>query len=240
MSVQFPVLFLIGRPAAGKSEIIDYIKGVGDKERLERLHIAPFREVDDFPMLWTWFEEDEILEEMGKSRLHTDGDNNFAFPHLWDLLIRRLDLEYRKLTADDPDFELRNTAIVEFSRGLDHGGFRQAFENFSDDILRRGAVLHINVSFEESLRKNRRRFNPDRPHSILEHGLPDEKLKKMYGESDWEGMTKKDPGYFEIRGIKIPYVNLDNEDDVTTRGGDDLGNRLQECLTRLWDLGLER
>jgi len=42
-------------------------------------------------------------------------------------------------------------------------------------MLKSAAILYVNVSFSESLRKNRKRFNPNKPDSILEHGLPDEK-----------------------------------------------------------------
>jgi hypothetical protein len=139
-------------------------------------------------MLWAWFEEDRILTEMGKPRLQTDAEGYFKEEYLWHLLIRRLDLEYRKKLVDDGDYETMHTAIIEFARGSEHGGFSAAFEGFSDDVLSRTAVLYLNVSWKESLRKNQCRFNPDRPHSILEHGLPVDKMEKLYRESDWEAL----------------------------------------------------
>ena len=36
----FPILIITGRPAAGKSEVIDFLKKADPKERLERFHIA--------------------------------------------------------------------------------------------------------------------------------------------------------------------------------------------------------
>ncbi|MFW5710337.1 MAG: hypothetical protein ACOCZA_00150 [Spirochaetota bacterium] len=64
------VLFLLARPAAGKSEIIDYLRQLPPQERQQKMHLAADLQVlDDFPMLWTWFEEDAILEEMGYPRL---------------------------------------------------------------------------------------------------------------------------------------------------------------------------
>lgn len=235
-----PLLVLIGRPGAGKSEIIHFLKNAREDERLQRFHVGPFVEIDDFPMLWAWFEEDAILEQMGHPRLHTDADGYFIHRDLWNLLIRRLDLEHRKLLADDPAFPERATAIVEFSRGREHGGFAEAFTHLGDEFLSRAAALYIDVSFEESLRKNRRRYNPDKPHSILEHGLPDEKLEKLYGESDWSGFSARDPEYLHVRTARVPYVVFPNEDDVTTPGGEPLGARLEDCLTRLWKLGAER
>ena len=68
----FDILVLNARPAAGKSEIIDYLKHCSREEREDRFNISEFDEIDDFPMLWTWFEEDDILEKMGYPRLHSD------------------------------------------------------------------------------------------------------------------------------------------------------------------------
>ncbi len=236
MNNQFTILFLIGRPAAGKSEIIRYLKNTPTPERLSTFHIGDFEEIDDFPMLWAWFEEDEILEKMGKKRIHTDREGYFKEVWLWDLLIRRMELEYIKKLHDSPDYEQNHTVIMEFARGAEHGGFAQAFKNFTPEILRKGAVLYLDVSFEESLRKNRKRFNPDRPHSILEHSLPDDKLIKMYKDSDWKDFSAKHKDYLEINSVTVPYVVFDNEDDVTTGGGNPLGTRLNTVLNRLWDL----
>lgn len=228
-----PLLILIGRPGAGKSEVINYLKHEPEDQRRNRFGIGPFLEVDDFPMLWTWFEEDHILTEMGHARLHSDSEGYFLHRDLWHLLIRRLELDYHKLIADNEKLPETHTIIVEFSRGSEHGGFREAFENFSEDFLSRAAVMYIDVSYEESLRKNRRRFNPNRPHSILEHGLPDEKLDKLYRESDWADLSSPDPEFLHLKGVRVPYVVFANEDDVTTPGGEPLGERLEQCLGAL-------
>ena len=184
-------------------------------------------------MLWAWFEEDAILAEMGHPRLHTDDEGYFAYHDLWNLLIRRLDLEFRKLLADKPAILDDHTVIVEFSRGSEHGGYTEAFSHLSGEVLARAAVLYLDVSFEESLRKNRKRFNPDRPHSILEHGLPDEKLRTLYGETDWAEFTSGSDEYLSVGGVSVPYVVFHNEDDVTTDAGPPLAERLSECLGRL-------
>ena len=232
-SNSFQILFLIGRPAAGKSEIIAFLRSLPLAERERRFHIGEFVEIDDFPMIWSWFEEDDILSRLGKPRLHTDSEDNFTENYLWDVLIERLELEYWK-QYQDADQHKAPTAIVEFARGAEHGGFCRAFSHFSPKLLERGAVLYINVSFEESLRKNRRRFNPDKPHSILEHALPDEKLKKLYGESDWEELSAEDPHFLSLQGARVPYVVFENENDTTSGRAEALGAKLQDCLQRLW------
>ncbi|RME08492.1 MAG: hypothetical protein D6803_01090 [Anaerolineae bacterium] len=230
----FKILLLIARPAAGKSEILFHLRNTPLEERIRRYHIGKMVEIDDFPMLWAWFEEDDILSEMGYPRLHSDPDYNFLGKHLWNVLIRRISLEYRKLRRDHPHLHQEHTVLIEFARGKEHGGFREAFRHLSDEIVERMGVMYINVSWEESLRKNRARFNPQRPDSILEHGLPDEKMEKLYRYVDWEETSADDPHFLTIQGRRVPYVVFENEDDVTTRGGEALAARLEETLGRLW------
>ena len=236
----FDILLIIARPAAGKSEIIDYLKKTDRSERVARFHINTFEEIDDFPMLWTWFEEDQILQDMGYDRLHTDENGFFTGQHLWNLLIRRICQEYKKKLRDQPDYHEEYTTIIEFARGSEHGGFKTAFKHLSKDVVEKMAILYINVSWEESLRKNRLRFNPEKPDSILEHGLPDTKLKKMYRYSDWDDIPKEENAYIIIQEKHVPYVVFENEDDVTTGRGSALGERLQDALERLWALYMSR
>jgi hypothetical protein len=240
MSDRFDVLILVARPAAGKSEVIDYLRRTPEDERLGRFHVGSFREIDDFPMLWAWFEEDRILEEMGLPRLHTDADGYFLRRELWDLLVRRIVLDYRKLLAEDPRLHEHTTAIFELSRGSEHGGYRSAFASIAPDVLSRAAVLYIEVSYAESLRKNRARFNPARAHSILEHGLPDEKMERLYRDDDWRELAPGGAGHLDVQGARVPYAVMPNEDDVTTGRGEPLGRRLEEALGRLWGLREQR
>lgn len=232
----FDVLLLIARPAAGKSEVIDYLKSVPADARGQRFHIGTFDEIDDFPMLWAWMEEDGLLEKMGHPRLHTDSEGYFLHQYLWDLLIERIGLEYEKRVRDRPPSTDSSTTIVEFSRGRQHGGYRSAFSHLRPQMLEKMAVLYLDVSWEESLRKNRKRFNPEKPDSILEHSLPDAKLESLYRDVDWPDVTDGDSEHLLIQGIRVPYVVFDNSDDVTTARGAELGKRLQGNLERLWQL----
>lgn len=240
MKNTFDILLLLARPAAGKSEIINYLKQIDLTERIRRYHIGEFDIIDDFPMLWTWFEEDLILTHLGYPRLHTREDGCFKEQYLWDLLIERICLEYQKNIADVGDYHTKKTAIIEFSRGSEHGGFSRAFRHLSHEVVTRMAILYIDVSWEESLRKNRARFNPSRPHSILEHGLTDDKLRKLYRTNDWDEITANNPTSILINGVKVPYAIFDNEDDITTEGGLLLATHLEGILKQLWNLYIER
>ena len=110
----FDVIILIGRPAAGKSEVIDYLKKVPLKERIKRFHIGEFQEIDDFPILWERFEDDDMMEEMGQPRLITDKEFTyegktmpgyvFKDKWFWNFLIKKLNLQYFKMLRNDPAF----------------------------------------------------------------------------------------------------------------------------------------
>ena len=233
----FEVILLIGRPASGKSEIIDFLTHLPDIIRHERFHIAQLEVRDDFPMLWTWFEEDDLLSrKFGLPRLHTDEEGYFKFPDLWHLLIERLSLDYSKLLRDDSPYHEQNTCMIEFSRGSSQGGYAEAFQHLSDEILERAAIMYVRVPFEESLRKNRRRFNPDKPDSILEHGLSDEKMERLYRDDDFASVAFGDSGLINIRGQRVPFVVFPNEDDVTTDKPDKLAARLESVLGELWEI----
>ncbi len=237
MKDHFKNIILIGRPASGKSEIIDYLKHTPLEERINRFKVAQLDFIDDFPMLWTWFEEDMLLtSKLGQPRMHTDQDGYFLHDYQWQLLIERLGLEYQKKLRDDPNYHQNNTTLVEFSRGSQHGGYAAAFPHLPTELLEQAVILYVNVSFEESLRKNRRRYNPNKPDSILEHGLPDEKMKYLYEKDDWAGLTAGSPETLTINGVAVPYAVFENADDVTTRGGEALAGRLEQCLTHLWRL----
>jgi hypothetical protein len=245
----FEIIILNGRPAAGKSEVIDYLKNIPVGERIHRFHIGEFVEIDDFPFLWEDFEDDDLLEEMGLPRLISNRTfeykgktyDGYVFKEkwYWNFLIRKINHHYKKLLRDEPDFCKDNkTAILEFSRGSEHGGFKSAYDHLSDEILQKAVTLYIKVDFEESMRKNRRRYNPDKPDSILEHSLEDLKMEMLYKDSDWEAFAA-DPEYLKVKGFDVPYGVFDNMPEKTDKP-DVLGAHLEEVLTQVWQVYTRR
>jgi len=230
---RFETVILIGRPAAGKSEVIDFLKRTPEAERERRFHIGPFEELDDFPFVWETFEIDDLLERLGRPRVFTTGDYFFLGDHLWNLFIERINLEFRKKLARDPAYTRRRTVVVEFSRGGERG-FAEAFEHLSDEILKRAVVVYIAVSYEESVRKNRRRFDPSQADSILYHSLPDAKMERYYKTNDWERLSGGQVGgTIRIRDCDVPFAVFANEPEQT----DDpqkLGPALEQVFTTLW------
>ena len=242
---RFDVIVLNGRPAAGKSELIDYLRRTPVEERIRRFHIGEFEEFDDFPILWERFEDDDLLEMLGMPRLVSErtfqyrGEvlDGYVFKDrlFWHFLIEKLNLLYAKRLRDLPDYHETRTAIFEFARGSEHGGLREAYSHLAESILSRAATIYIQVSWEESLRKNRRRWNPKKPDSILEHSLEDRKLEMLYKESDWEDLSSDDPRFLVVGGRRVPYAVFDNEPEKT--GNPDLlGAHLEEVCGRLWRL----
>jgi hypothetical protein len=236
----FDVLILIGRPASGKSEIIHFLTQLPPDERRRRFHLGSLDILDDFPMLWAWFEEDQILsDKLGQPRLHSDSQGYFLHPSYWQLLIERLDLEYHKHLRADGSHQA-STTLVEFSRGTEHGGYATAFPHLSDQLLERAGIVYVNVPFAESLRKNRRRYNPEKPDSILEHGLSDEKMERLYRDDDWSSIAPGESGFLQVREVRVPYAVFENADDVTTDKPEQLAARLEQVLQGLWERNRSR
>ena len=228
----FEILMLHGRPAAGKSETIDFLSKTPLDKRLEQFHVGDFIVRDDFPILWAWFEEDDIRDKLGQPRINSTPEGFFLYPYQWDILIEKLSLEYTKLKAEGaPD-----TTVIEFARGTQHGGYKRAYEHLSEEILKKCAILYVEVTFEDSMRKNRRRKNTEKHHSILEHSVEDEKMKTLYEFDDFREFTAQDPNYVTVKGHKVPYVIMDNHDDITTVPGPELNKRLQEKMQKLYTL----
>ena len=72
--------------------------------------------------------------------------------------------------------------------------------------------------------------NPERPDSILEHSLPDDKMERLYKECDWDSFSVR----LKVQGHELPYAVMENEDDVTSEYGKALEQRLEETLQHLW------
>jgi hypothetical protein len=227
----FPVIIMVARPAAGKSEVIDFLKNTPLPERQERFGVARLAEFDDFPYIWEWFEEDDFLEKSGRPRLHTDSEYYFKDSFYWQVCIQKINNAFAKRLMAEPGFLNDHTAVIEFARGGETG-FRDAFSILSDKILKNGRVVYINVSYQESVRKNRKRAQPGSEYSILHHSLPDDKMEHYYKSNDWDSLAKDKQGLLDIRGHRIPYAVFDNMPEKT----DDparLGPALDELFARL-------
>ncbi len=234
MNTNFPILIITGRPAAGKSEVIDFLKKADPKERLNRFHIADFEELDDFVYVWETFEIDDMLTKHGKPRIWTDEKYWFKDEFIWNLYIERINLEYRKKLARNPSYHQAKTTLIEFARGGENG-IREALSYLHEDILSKVALMYIKVSYEESVRKNHRRARKGQEDSILYHSLPDEKMDFYYKTNDWEKIAGENPDYIRVKGFKIPYGVFENEPEKTLDPVL-IGNELERVTQKIWKL----
>ena len=206
------VLLLLGRPASGKSEFIDFMKQISSDHRSRGFFIAPFEIVDDFPILWDLFQQDDVWESVGGERLFSKrSDGNFAVTNdsVWNFLIEQIN---QRVLAR-PYFitpSRRKTLIIEFSRG-GATGYQDALRHLSPDILRRAAALYVSVSFEESWRRNIARYDKKKCGGILTHSVPREEMERSYGTDDWHTLTDGVTGLLRVGDIEIPYATMSNE-----------------------------
>jgi hypothetical protein len=228
----FPILIITGRPAAGKSEVIDFLKHTPTEERIKRFHINDFEELDDFVYVWETFEIDDILTKMGKPRIWSDEKYWFKEDFIWNVYIERVNLEYRKKIARDPAYHQKKTVLIEFARGGESGIY-EALSHLHEDILRKVALIYIKVSYEESVRKNRRRARKGQEDSILYHSLPDEKMDFYYKTNDWEKLESKNPTHIDVKGFKVPYMVFENEPEKTL-DQNLIGKELEKVTAVLW------
>jgi hypothetical protein len=227
----FHTIILTARPAAGKSEVIDFLKKLDPETRRTRFHVGQIVEIDDFPYIWEKFEEDKILEDAGRERLWTDKKLYFKEEWAWDFFLMKMNVAFEKhLAAGDTG----KTVLFEFARG-GKNGIRHALDVISPEVLKRAGILYLQVSYEESVRKNRRRFKPELAHSILYHSLPDEKMEFYYKENDWNQIASGLEGHVNAQGISVPFSVLVNEPEVT-ESVTKLAPALDGALARLWKI----
>jgi hypothetical protein len=228
----FHTIILTARPAAGKSEVIDFLKKLDRQTRLSRFHVGEIVEIDDFPYIWEKFEEDGIVEAAGRERIWTDKKLYFKDDAwAWDFFLMKMNLAFERHLAEG---DAGKTVLFEFARGGSNG-IQHALEVISPEVLKRAGILYLQVSYEESVRKNRRRFKPELAHSILYHSLPDEKMEFYYKENDWAKLATGLTGTVNAHQLKVPYSVLVNEPEVTDNTAK-LAPALEEALNRLWTL----
>jgi len=234
MSSHFPILIITGRPAAGKSEVIDFLKKCDPVIRLEKFHIANFEELDDFVYVWETFELDDLMTRFKQPRIWSDEKYWFKDQYVWDLYMERMALDYKKKVLKDPAYHDKMTTLVEFARGGENA-IHHALTFLSDEMLRKASLMYIKVPYEESVRKNRKRARPGQEDSILYHSLPDEKMEFYYKTNDWEQLTAKDPNFIEVKGHKIPYCAFENMPEKTMDPAL-IAPELERVTEKLWNL----
>ncbi|MBN1898672.1 MAG: hypothetical protein JW827_07840 [Spirochaetes bacterium] len=215
MRDKFDIVLLLGRPAAGKSEIIDYLKKIDIEQRIEKFHIAHIVEIDDFKFIWKRGEMDDRREKMTKKRLDTLKIKIGGYVVKNNSVYKKLISDINTLFKEKYNtqfFFKRNTLFIEFSRGGTNG-YKDSLSLLDRSLLSRTVIYYVNVSYEESLRKNKRRYDPDLEDSILFHTVPDRVMKK-YRTDDWKKLSRQ-KNVLTINRTKVPYAVFQNEPEKT-------------------------
>jgi len=59
-------------------------------------------------------------------------------------------------------------------------------------------------------------------------------MESLNKSSDWDEIIAGQSDNIQIQGIPVPYIIFENEDDVTSQGGEILSSRLQDRLSKLY------
>jgi len=184
------VIFLLGRPGCGKSEIFRRISA-----RLKEERVADnFLRIDDFPKLWAIFQEDEKSGRWQHCRPTPDGGYKVTDNEVWDLILRQVNADVLK--------EMRPGRIifVEFSRP----NYLASLKNFSEDVLKKSLIVYINCSFETCWQRNVRRHEAALARGTDDHLVSRQEMEETYLYDDRDRLLAEAP---------VPVIEIDNESD---------------------------
>ncbi len=240
MTDHFKNLFVLGRPASGKSEFIDFMKKNSEAERIRKFHIAKFEEIDDFLWIWEKFMDDDIWEKAGYDRLYSNKypPNNLGLkPEAGKLLhfcLQKFNKEIIDRYLSKPGYYNDHTLLIEFACGGERS-FKQSLHAFKPEILNTSAIFFVYTTREESWRRNVSRYQEKLKHSVLAHMVPKETFDHFYSEHDWLELTKGEKsGILDINGSKVPFVTMNNEPETTDPI--ELEKRYSAALNSLFDV----
>jgi len=242
MKASFDNIMLIGRAAAGKSEFIDFLKNIPQAERLQKYNIGQFEEMDDFPWLYAMLKDEDLWEEIGRSRhLATRRENVYITKDydVYKFLTLKFNQQVAKKLLEEPSFYETKTLFIEYARGRDNA-YKTAFDLLNKNILEKTAIFFLDNTFEESMRRNTvRSTDADTRQTILHHKTPVEVMEYYYKTHDWYELTgKKESGYLEIKGLKVPFVtvwNMPESHDFKVLEG-----RYGPALHKLWGIYINK
>jgi hypothetical protein len=232
MGDHFEAIVLIGRPAAGKGAVVDYLRSLDPVSRARQFRVATPEVLSDLPYLWQALENDDIRSRFGKARLHSTESYALKDPWFWSYLIERLGTDCRKRLLRDPEWFADHTGFVKFARGGDNA-YDEALGYLCDAILSRAGIVYVDVPPEAAATRVRSRW-PGPDEVLLSRPLPPGAFAELFRADDWRRLTQDQPdGYVQVKSHRVPFAVLKNEPEVT-RSPEILAPALEETLRRLW------
>ena len=137
-------------------------------------------------------------------------------------LTEAMNPEAEKVIAEKnsqyPDSFENKTIIIECARGGKQGsempltgstGYQYYFKNLAPDLLSNAAVLYVQVTPEESRRKNAARFDPNDPDSSLFHSTPEKVMDGYEATREIRKLQREDAATVKIIAMTADAFNED-------------------------------
>ncbi len=234
-------LLLLGRPAGGKSEFIEYLRAVDPRSRSERYRVGEIEVLSEYPWLLEEFALDDERERDGQRRLRSvrsGGCYEIANPEIFTLLADRIERTVSEEYASRSGFYGTSTLLIEITRG-GPTGYVDTLRRFSAGTLGRSAILYVEVSFTESWRRNLARGREAARRGDPLRMVPQADMERFYRFDDWPtSIGSARDGFLKVNGVRIPYVTMNNEPETSDPFV--LDDRYGAAMRRLADLAAAR
>lgn len=181
---------------------------------------------------------DEVRKELGVPPLFSsNGILGLTIDQYFDLKSKIYQVVYdqffKKNRAFPADGLHDKTLFIEIARGGPKGwpqdkkllidGFEHSVRYMDPQMMDKAGVLYMQVSPEETLRRNEVRSDPDNPGSTLRHKVPLRVMERCYAMTDFFRMCQKShiPNCLIVKTkgdfrLTVPCATFDNEDDKTS------------------------
>jgi adenylate kinase family enzyme len=207
-------VFLLGRPGCGKSalyhELEKQILASGQAQTIER--------VDDFQKVWARMHRDDLLEQEGKERIHTqrsaDGAYLITDENFFDDILKKVSADV--LEIDKPD----HLIFLEFARP----NYVAAIQNFDERILHRCLAIYLDVRFDICWARNVARHEAEMTQDGDDHFVYRETMEEIYLNDDRDAFVR------DMKDRNIPVFVVNNEAD----GEEHLRELVQELFENLF------
>lgn len=170
MNRGYKYIFLLGRPGCGKSEIFRRINDLATSRNIK------VTKKDDFPILWSIFQEDERSGRWLRCRKTPDGGYLVTDSGVWDEILKKLSDEILEI-KDEYDI-----VFIEFART----SYIDALKNFADEILDNSIIVYVYASFDVCWQRNLARHKKRIKEGYDDHLVSREEMEKTYLNDDGE------------------------------------------------------